>query len=145
MTHPPRNAADELERLAAKLEAAERDTALKEEIIDSLWAELNVAANERDALQAKVEAREKPSAGWFDWLPQGTTHISEIRTVTIPSFGLEARFNAFKYVDGVLHTYRTDSDNEYGMWVKAASCYRNDVIPTVYPLYLAPGAQGEQK
>lgn len=48
MTHPPRNAAAELERLAAKLEAAERDIALKEKIIDSLEAELNAAEKERD-------------------------------------------------------------------------------------------------
>lgn len=50
MIYPPRNAAYELERLAAKLEAAERDTALKEKIIDSLGAELNAVANERDGL-----------------------------------------------------------------------------------------------
>lgn len=83
---------------------------------------------------------EQPSAEWFDWLPQGTTHISRIRSVTIPCFGLEARFNAFKYIDGVLYTYRTDSDNEYGEWVKADSRYRNGALPTVYPL---SGTQGE--
>lgn len=97
---------------------------------------------ERNALRAKIEQMEKPGAEWFGWLPQGTTHISSIRTVTIPCFGLEARFNAFKYIDGVLYTYRTDSDNEYGEWVKADSRYRNGVLPTVYPL---SGAKGEEK
>ena len=47
-----------------QLEAAERDIALKERVVDSLGSELNAVANERDALQAKVEAmeRQKPVA-----------------------------------------------------------------------------------
>ena len=50
--------------LLDRLEAAEKDIALKERIIDSLGSELNAVANERDALQAKVEAmeRQKPVA-----------------------------------------------------------------------------------
>jgi hypothetical protein len=103
------------------------------------------AAKEIDALRAKIERMEKQGRGydteWFDLLPEGTTHISKIRAVTIPCFGFEARFNAFKYIDGVLFTYRTDSDNEYGMWVEAAPIYRNGVLPPVYPLYTLPGAQ----
>ena len=59
MIYPPRNAAYELERLAAKLEAAELDTALKEKIIDSLGAELNAVAHERDALRAKIAEMEQ--------------------------------------------------------------------------------------
>ena len=53
------DAADEIERLAAKLEAAEKDIALKERIIDSLGSELNAVANERDELRAKIE-QQKP-------------------------------------------------------------------------------------
>ena len=47
-----------------QLEAAEKDIALKERVVDSLGSELNAVANERDALQAKVEAmeRQKPVA-----------------------------------------------------------------------------------
>ena len=45
--------------LMAKLEAAEKDIALKERVIDSLGSELNAVANERDALRAKVEAMEQ--------------------------------------------------------------------------------------
>ena len=45
--------------LMAKLEAAEKDIALKERIIDSLGSALNAVANERDALQAKVEEMEQ--------------------------------------------------------------------------------------
>jgi hypothetical protein len=43
----------------AKLEAAEKDIALKERIIDSLGSTLNAVANERDALRARVEAMER--------------------------------------------------------------------------------------
>ena len=39
--------------LMAKLEAAEKDIALKERIIDSLGSELNAVAKERDALRSK--------------------------------------------------------------------------------------------
>ena len=42
--------------LMEKLEAAEKDIALKERIIDALGSALNAVANERDALRAKVEA-----------------------------------------------------------------------------------------
>ena len=60
-------AADEIERLAARLEAAEKDVALKERVIDALGSELNAVANERDALRAKIEAMEKqePVAEWL--------------------------------------------------------------------------------
>ena len=47
-------AADEIERLAAKLESAERDIALKERIIDALGSTLNAVANERDALRTEL-------------------------------------------------------------------------------------------
>lgn len=151
-----------IEELLDRLEAAEKDITLKERVIDSLGLGLNAAAHERDnlraelskqqtltdaaqhiaevaqsranQLQASITEMRQPGAKWFDWLPQGTTHISSIMTVTIPCFGLDARFNAFKYIDGVLYTYRTDSDNKYGKWVKAASEYRDGVIPTIYPL-----------
>ena len=45
--------------LLDRLEAAEKDIALKERIIDSLGVTLNAVANERDALRAHVEAMEK--------------------------------------------------------------------------------------
>ena len=67
MIYPPRNAAYELERLAAKLEAAEKDIALKERIIDSLGSELTAVAKERDELRNKIEAMEtqEPVAEWL--------------------------------------------------------------------------------
>ena len=48
-----------LTELLDRLEAAEKDIALKERIIDSLGSELNAVAKERDALRAKIEAMEQ--------------------------------------------------------------------------------------
>lgn len=70
----------------------------------------------------------------FSWLPEGTTHVDKIRVKTIPCFGLRAQFSPFKYVDGVLYTYRTDSDNEHGQWMKAESLYIAGKVPEVYPI-----------
>ena len=53
------DAADEIERLRASLEAAEKDVTLRERVIDALGSELNAVANERDALRAKIEAMER--------------------------------------------------------------------------------------
>lgn len=44
-----------------RLEAAEKDIALKEKIIDSLGAELNAVANEREACAKVCERLTKPS------------------------------------------------------------------------------------
>lgn len=45
--------------LLDRLEAAEKDIALKERIIDSLGSELNAVANERDALLARIREMER--------------------------------------------------------------------------------------
>ena len=42
-----------INELLDRLEAAEKDIALKERIIDSLWSELNAVAKERDDLRSK--------------------------------------------------------------------------------------------
>lgn len=49
----------EIGDLCTKVEAAEKEIALKERVIDALGSELNAVAKERDALRAKVEATEK--------------------------------------------------------------------------------------
>lgn len=60
-----------ISKLLDRLEAAEKDIALKERVIDAFWSELAAVAKEHDALRAKVEAmeRQKPVAfalysGW---------------------------------------------------------------------------------
>lgn len=46
-------------QIAQRLEAAEKDVALKERLIDALGSTLNAVANECDALRAKIETMEK--------------------------------------------------------------------------------------
>ena len=48
-----------INELLDRLEAAEKDIALKERIIDSLGATLNAVASERDTLRARIEAMER--------------------------------------------------------------------------------------
>lgn len=48
-----------LTELLDRLEAADKDIALKERIIDSLGSELNAVANERDELRARIDEMEK--------------------------------------------------------------------------------------
>ena len=54
--------------LIDRLEAAEKDIALKERIIDSLGSELNAVAKERDELRNKIEAMETQETV-AEWLP----------------------------------------------------------------------------
>ena len=52
--------------LLDRLEAAEKDIALKERIIDSLGSELYAVANERDELRAKVaEMEQQEPVAWM--------------------------------------------------------------------------------
>ncbi len=129
--------------LMAKLEAAEKER-------DALRTELNeirygvaVAHDTIKALRAKVEAmeRQETPSEWFSWLPEGTTHIDKLDCYLIPHYGFKAYFKAFKYVDGVLYSYRTDSDNEYGQWIRAKPLYKEGRVPAVYPLYAQPSPQ----
>ena len=47
-----------LAELLDRIEAAEKDIALKERIIDALGSALNAVANERNVLRAKIEQME---------------------------------------------------------------------------------------
>jgi len=92
--------------LMAKVEAAEKDIALKERVIDSLGAELNAVAKERDALRAKIEQMEKqePVAAqhrfrhphknmpnWAGWWPCG---VSNRPAWEVDSQGNEVEYRA---------------------------------------------------
>ena len=98
-----------------RLEAMEKDIALKERIIDSLGSELNAVSNERDTLRAKIEAmeRQEPVAfalysGWA----RKAVYLSEIEACE-----QRDRRQLTADLGGSLEAYR------------------------VAPLYLAPGAQ----
>ena len=136
--------------LIDRLEAAESD-ALEQARLNGIGAEkelalmakLEAAEKERDTLLARIEAMEEQEtpSEWFSWLPEGTTHIDKLDCYLIPHYGFKAYFKAFKYVDGVLYSYRTDSDNEYGQWIRAKPLYKEGRVPAVYPLYAQPSPQ----
>ena len=50
--------------LLDRLEAAEKDVALKERVIDALGSELNAVANERDALHTALEKIADWDSAW---------------------------------------------------------------------------------
>ena len=92
--------------LMAKLEAAEKDIALKERIIDSLGSELNAVANERDELRARIEemeeqkpvawqSRSRPSWGahqWGNWESCSPGYAQDItKSPTLHDWQYEAR------------------------------------------------------
>ena len=102
-----------------QLEAAEKDIALKERIIDSIGSILTKVVNERDELRAKIEEmeRQEPVAfalysGWA----RKAVYLSEIEACE-----QRDRRQLTADLGGSLEAYR------------------------VVPLYLAPGAQGEIK
>ena len=89
-----------------RLEAAEKDIALKERIIDSLGSELNAVANERDELRARIEemerqepvewqSRSRPSWGahqWGNWESCSPGYAQDItKSPTLHDWQYEAR------------------------------------------------------
>ena len=99
---------EEVAELLDRLEAAEKDIALKERIIDSLGSELNAAAHERDDLLARIREmeRQEPVA----WVRKLGLDLPSVCCVT---------------------------DLKYRPSDAPESSY--------IPLYLAPGAKGEEK
>lgn len=61
-----------------RLEAAEKDVALKERVIDALGSELNAVANEHDALRAKIEQMEQQEPAYW-----GPKHAIEGGSTTV--------------------------------------------------------------
>ena len=88
------------------LEAAEKDIALKERIIDSIGLTLNAVSNERDALRARIEemerqepvewqSRSRPSWGahqWGNWESCSPGYAQDItKSPTLHDWQYEAR------------------------------------------------------
>ena len=127
-------AADEIERLAAKLESAEKDIALKERVIDSIGSTLNAAANERDALRTELA----------DLRRSMTFRTSLIGRIEAERDNLRAKIEAMERQEPVawLHETRRDhdvvTDDVKRVWEKAVVGALADYS---IPLYLAPGAQ----
>ena len=79
---------DDLNELRDRLEAAEKDIALTERIIDSLGSELNAVAKERDDLLARIREmeRQEPVA----WLHE-TRRDSDVVTSAVKHVWQRAR------------------------------------------------------
>ena len=120
-------AADEIERLAAKLESAERerDIALKERVIDSLGSTLNAVANERDALRAELA----------DLRSSMTFRTSLIGRIEAERDALQAKVEAMERQEPVAWC----ATDETGTVIEALGMNQSRRFDTA--LYLAPGAQ----
>ena len=77
---------------------------------------------------------------FFDWLPEGTTHIAKCKATTSSGGNLSLRTHAFKYEADVLKVYTTDNDNEYPGWRAAKDVFYH-LNFAIVPLYTTPPAQ----
>ena len=102
-----------LTELLDRLEAAEKDIALKERIIDSLGSALNVVVKERDDLLARIREMERQE-------PVAWLHVGSYCGEELEDWEFEANQCA------------CDKLNE---------AYVHN--PTSLPLYALPGAKGE--
>ena len=113
-----------INELLDRLEAAEKDIALKERVIDSLGLALNAAAHERDNLRAKIEAMEKQEPAGY-----GVLYVEAAN-------GEEDWDSIWKH--------RVFAEDHVKDFVQAYSDLGESVgAITVVPLYHAPGAKGE--
>lgn len=98
--------------LIDRLEAAEKDIALKERIIDSLGSELNAVAHERDELRARIERMEKqepvaaqhrfrhPQKTMPDWSDWWLCDVAKRPAWTIDSQGYEVEYRQLYALPG---------------------------------------------
>ena len=115
--------------LLDRLEAAEKDIALKERIIDSLGLTLNSVASERDALLAKIAEMEKQEPVKFEYRWKDTSP----NTVTSDQYT-----QWMEIAPRNIHTDTVqDRVAEIQRYIDKGYAYEIRV------LYLAPGAKGE--
>ena len=91
-----------------------------------------------EELEALLRQTEQEPVAYFDWLPNGATHIGRIKVTTRPGGRLEMGAYVFKYDNEVLMVYKTDNDNEYPGWREAKKCFYHlnfsvRPIPTAAP------------
>jgi len=132
-----------INELLDRIEAAEKDIALKERIIDSIGSTLNAVAKERDALRVEVERlteclhRANAQAEHFEreWYLRGDevdalrAKIAEMEKQKPVAWLHETRRDSDVVTDAVKH-----------VWGKAVV---GAMAAYSIPLYLAPGAKGE--
>ena len=112
-------------RLLDRLEAAEKDIALKERVIDSLGSTLNAVANERDALRAELA----------DLRSSMTFRTSLIGRIEAERDALQAKVEAMERQEPVAWC----ATDETGTVIEALGMNQSRRFDTA--LYLAPGAQ----
>lgn len=122
--------------LMAKLEAAEKDIAMKEKIIDALGSALNAVAKERDTLHAKAEAAEEMVRGLEQKLSSGMW-----RVLREENEAMRARIERMENQKPVAFRWELKA-GQYTYVDKPEHASKN---ARIVPLYLAPGAKEEEK
>jgi hypothetical protein len=95
-----------------------------------------------EAIKAIKETLAQPAqepVAYFDWMPKGATHITQIKVKTKSGGKLEMGAYVFKYDNEVLMVYTTDNDNEYPGWREAKECFYHLNFP-VSPIPTTPPA-----
>ena len=113
---------EEVAELLDRLEAAEKDIALKERIIDAIGSALNAAANERDALRTELAVLRSSM----------TFRTSLIGRIEAERDALQAKVEAMERQEPVASVWRCDNGHIHG------SCERT--LPMGTKLFALPGA-----
>lgn len=122
--------------LIGRIEAAEKDIALKERIIDSLGSELNAVANERDDLRAEVESWKGLAAQFGKEADKAKTHLAFAKDNLNH---LRARIERMEKQEPVAWC----ATDETGTVVEALGMNQSRRFNT--PLGFLPRAKGEEK
>lgn len=69
----------------------------------------------------------------IEGLPESATHVFVGKAFNVSGATFTVRVYAFKYVEGVLKVFRTDSDGEYPAWVDAERVF-SKVPSNIVPL-----------
>lgn len=124
-----------ISELLDRIEAAEKDIALKERIIDSLGSELNAVANERDVLRDRLALESQENGALRDSVDRACEERDALR----------ARIEAMERQEPS-HWGCTVLQSD-GRWKEEVS---REVPPEgyfsirdIFPLYTLPGAKGE--
>lgn len=123
--------------LRENLEAAERDVALKERVIDALGSELNAVAKERDALRNEIACVKEVE---FPRKAQAVADVwkGKCERLEAERDALRAKIEQMEQQEpvGTLH------DDGYFVWRKTAP-YESNYGGWKMALYALPGAKGE--
>ena len=127
-----------LREAAAAIEAAEKDIALKEKLIDALGLGLNAAAHERDNLRAEVESWKGLAQQFGNELDTVRAKIAEMEKQEPVAFALYSGWaRKAVYLSEIEACEQRDRRQLTADLGGSLEAYR------VVPLYPAPGAKGE--